>query len=122
MSTNYSFDDPDRDEWDRAWRSMSHRVLDPAAPPAIIESLGTLVSLAVSLDPSEFAHRQHRVSESCAICGGVIALKDRQPASLHATWTLPGSNKQLSLSHGVWVHLDCFEQHPIAEEPAPVPW
>jgi hypothetical protein len=110
----------ERQEWDQAWSSQSHRLLSSRLRIDLINGLpfGTVVSATISADPPEFSNRVHQRYAECPVCGQTTEGVVRRAAHVHPEF----ENGVNSISFGVWVHDECYESCPETSRPAPIPW
>lgn len=114
--------DQDRDEWERAWRSMEHRrVPDPSTlgfEKLVNSDFGIVESAAITEAPSHFVDFLYFSKEECALCSRFIEGHTQKiPASLSLDF-----ERIKNLGICVWVHRRCFEALPVSYDPASIPW
>jgi hypothetical protein len=100
---------------------MPHRRLQDQPKIDVGDSIrsrfGEPVTATISEDPSQYSDQNRRKNETCPVCGETTEGTKRKAATLH-----PRFKNSFSYGLGVWVHEECFERCPDANEPTPVPW
>ena len=113
--------DDDREDWDRAWGSASHRRLPDVSKYGFggrfKMDLGDVIAVTLTVAPVDYAESLYIEDEICPICGVATVGDDRTRISVN-----PGFATIPNLAFGAWAHSSCLDNCPIISDSTPILW